>query len=274
MPEARTALDLQQAVVAAVEKDLSAENRVLRKVNTELRLANDVLTQCNQDLQQFVYLAVHDLQEPLRSIITSAERIVRHENVDTGTLELLDQTKDSARRLRNLVNDLAQYALAGKQALQPRKAVELLPIARGAIGVLREAITQSGAHVTCADLPAVAGNASQLEAVFGNLLDNALKYRRPEIAPVVRIRAENEEAGLWRILVEDNGIGIPAVYQTSIFQPFKRLHGREVPGTGLGLALCSRVVEYHGGRMGVESVPGEGSSFWFTLPAVQDAEDE
>lgn len=275
MPEARIAFDLKPATETALADSLAVENHALQKINAELRLANEILVRSNQDLQQFVYLAVHDLQEPLRSIANYAELIARRggANLDPGTMDLLDQTKDSARRLKDLVKDLALYAFAGKQAQEARKSVALLPAVQGAVGVLQASIAETGATVTIGELPVVYGNAAQIATVFENVIGNALKYRRPDKPPAIRIHSERETDEFWRILVEDNGVGVPAEYQASIFQPFKRLHGRDIPGTGLGLALCSRIVEYHGGRMGVESGSGVGSCFWFTLPAAS-AEDE
>ena len=128
------------------------------------------------------------------------------------------------------------------------------------------AIEESGAIIECGELPAVRGDATQLLQLFQNLLANAIKFHRPGEAPRVSLSAQARPEG-WRFAVTDNGIGIAAEYFERIFALFQRLHGRtEYPGTGIGLALCKKIVERHGGRIGVESEPGRGSTFWFTLP--------
>ena len=167
--------------------------------------------------------------------------------------------------MRVLIEDLVKWSRLNAAGQTYDEQVDTFGMAHFAIAALKPALEESGGVITCDPLPEVRGNVSQITQVFQNLLDNALKYRRKEEPPRVRVSAARN-GDYWEFAVADNGMGIDPAYHQRIFEPFKRLHGREYPGTGIGLALCKRIVEAHGGRIRVESEPGRGSTFRFTIP--------
>jgi light-regulated signal transduction histidine kinase (bacteriophytochrome) len=185
--------------------------------------------------------------------------------LDADADEFIGYAVDGAKRMQALINDLLAYSRLGTKA-RPFEPTDCNAVVRTALQNLQVAVDESGARVDCAELPAVRGDARQLVQLFQNLLANAIKFRRPGEPPQVSLGAEPCAEG-WRLAVRDNGIGIAPEYFERIFVLFQRLHGRsDYPGTGIGLALCKKIVERHGGRIGVESAPGHGSTFWFTLP--------
>lgn len=247
-----------------------AEDRI-----RELTQTNAALERMNRDLRQFAYTAAHDLQEPVRTMTNYASLLQQRyqDKLDAEGNEFLSVIQDGAQRMKLLIQELLAYANVGSDAGQPRRTVELQLLAQAAIESHRETISQTQGIVACDKLPALSVDPSQLTRVFLSLLDNALKYRHPGRPPRIQIRARKRTEGDWLFEVKDNGLGIRSEYQRQVFQPFKRLHGSEIPGAGLGLALCSRIIEYHDGHMGVDSAPGEGSSFWFTLPQQRESKD-
>ena len=223
----------------------------------------------NDDLEWFAFIASHDLQEPLRNIIIYVQLLEsliasRLDDTERGYFRII---AEGGQRMGLLIRDVLAYSGIGRESpvLRPTNMDEALEIA---LQDLSGAIAESGATVSAAKLPIVNGDAGQLASLFQNLVGNAIKYASKGIPPHVNIRCAKDSAGDWLIQIEDNGIGIPQEYLELIFRPFKRLHGREIPGTGIGLALCRRIVESHGGRISVESHPGEGATFSFTLPAA------
>lgn len=220
----------------------------------------------NQELQQFAYIASHDLQEPLRMIssyISLLERKYRGE-LDEKATTYLSYVVDGARRMQKLIEGLLNYSRISREArLVPVDTNESLS---AAVANLEQRIRESGGEVTNDPLPVVLGDETQLVQLFQNLVGNGLKYRRQGSIPRVHLSAR--PAGLeWLFSVSDNGIGIESQHYDRIFQIFQRLHTKEeYPGTGIGLALCKKIVERHGGKIWVESRPGEGSTFYFTLP--------
>ena len=186
--------------------------------------------------------------------------------LDADADEFIGYAVDGAKRMQALINDLLAYSRVGTKA-RPFEPTDCAKVVETALANLRIAIADSHAEVTHGPLPEVMGDPTQLLQVFQNLIGNALKFHG-EAPPRVRIEAEPLE-GLWRFTVRDQGIGIAPEYHQRIFVLFQRLHGRsEYPGTGIGLAICKKIVERHGGTIGVESQPGAGSTFWFTLRRV------
>lgn len=227
------------------------------------------LKRANQDLEQFAYLASHDLQEPLRSITIFSQLLSdRYGNtLEGGALEFLGIVRASASRMGMLVRDLLTYTQAATSEKAPEEVNANAPL-QAALDNLAGAIAETAAKVDFDPLPSVRVHAIQLQQVFQNLISNAIKYHRPGIPPVVHITARRENESVVFSVI-DNGIGIEPEFQERIFGLFKRLHtGSEYSGTGIGLALCQRIVEGHGGRIWVESEPGTGSTFHFVFPGA------
>lgn len=237
---------------------------ILRDVTARMR-AHDALERSNLDLQQFAYVASHDLKTPLRSIGGFVQILERNygDRLDEKALALIHRTSDAVRRLEHLTEDLLSYARVNSET-RPFAPVDCGEVIAEVIHLLNAAIEETGATVTAGALPVVMGDRTQLVQLFLNLVGNGIKYCRDR-APVVHVSAKkgNQE---WVFSLTDNGIGIEAKHHDKIFEIFKRLHTqKEYAGTGIGLAVCRRVVERHGGKIGITSVPGEGSTFTFTL---------
>lgn len=231
------------------------------------------LTRSNIELQQFAYVASHDLQEPLRMVTSYLQLIERRYKgkLDEDADDFIEFAVDGATRMKTLINDLLTYSRVGTHG----KAFERISsekVVRQAITYLKVAIEESQAVVTYDALPEVMGDASQLTQLFQNLISNAIKFRG-ESTPYVQIGAEQVSANEWQFFVRDNGIGIESEYADRIFVIFQRLHKRlEYPGTGIGLAVCKKIVERHGGKIWVQSEPGQSSTFYFTLPCQGEAQ--
>ena len=232
----------------------------------DLRVTNEALQRSNADLEQFAYAASHDLQEPLR-MISLYTQLLQEEYAN-----LLDDTARSyvefavtgAQRMERLLQDLMAYSRVSAAPTNQTESCESSVALQAALGNLEATVRKSGAHFHIGELPTVAAPSVHLVLLFQNLVANALKYCSEEV-PEVSIAAE--PAGrFWKFSVKDNGIGIEPKYAKQIFGVFKRLHGNEYEGTGIGLAVCHRIVERTGGKIWLESTPGEGSTFFFTLP--------
>jgi PAS domain S-box-containing protein len=232
----------------------------------------DSLTESKAAMEQFAYMASHDLQEPLRTMSAFSELLKRRYG---GTLDeeadrYLSFIVSSAARMESLVEDLLAYARNATEIERP-VSVALDEDLETAITNLSQAISESGAVVTHDALPSLPVDRGRMVRLFQNLVGNALKYRKPDEAPRVHIAAERQNAE-WVFSVRDNGIGFDPEHASVIFAPFKRLHtSRDYPGTGIGLAICSRIVKAHGGRIWAEAATGKGATFFFTLP-VQPGE--
>jgi light-regulated signal transduction histidine kinase (bacteriophytochrome) len=210
----------------------------------------------------------HDLQEPLRMISVYAGLIKRKlENADADTSEYLKYVIDGARRMSALLTDLRAYADATNMEALPPESSDAEIILQAVLANLASTIDEHGAAIVHDPLPIVPVRRSHLTQVFQNLVSNAIKYRN-EAAPTVRIGAQRD-GEQWRFFCSDNGVGIAAEYRDQVFDFFKRFHSSEIPGTGMGLAICRRIVQSYGGRISVESAPGSGSTFYFTLPACE-----
>lgn len=225
------------------------------------------LERSNTDLAQFAYVASHDLSEPLRMVSSYVQLLAdRYRGqLDDDADEFIAFAVDGATRMKVLIDDLLAYSRAGGAALV-RRPVDCGVLVRTSVADLDRVVTESGAHVTIDELPTVLGDPAQLAQVFQNLLSNALKFIEAGGAPVVRVSAERMGRG-WCFSVSDNGIGIAPVHRERIFLMFKRLHGRtEYPGTGIGLALCHKIVTRFGGRIWLEGDAAEGTVVRFTVP--------
>jgi signal transduction histidine kinase len=243
------------------------------RAEQELRRTTDDLARSNTDLQQFAYVASHDLFEPLRMVISFLQLLRDHarENLDKQSAGFIGFALDGAQRMHALINDLLAYSRVGIKgsAFAPTNSERVLD---AALGNLKVAIEETQAIVTHEHLPVVQGDSVLLTQVFQNLIGNAIKFHGPE-PPRVEVAAKRRN-GEWVFSVRDNGIGIDPKHSERIFEIFQRLHTRqEYGGTGIGLAICKRIVERHGGRIWVKSTPQKGSSFFFTLPAIKTLEN-
>ena len=224
------------------------------------------LARSNQDLERFAYVASHDLQEPLRMVTSYGQLLMRRHQAELSpeAREFLHYMVDGGQRAQALIRDLLSLARIDKLA-RPHENVALEEVLAATLQQLRLQVQETGARISHDPLPTVLADPLQIGQLLGNLLGNALKFRGPE-APAVHIGAERA-AGAWRISVRDNGIGIEPRHFERVFVMFQRLHLRsEHEGTGIGLAICKKVVENHGGQIGVRSVLGQGATFHFTLP--------
>ncbi len=234
---------------------------------TERKRAQADLLRANQDLEQFAYSASHDLQEPLRTVKIYCELLAQRysDKLDGPARQFLEFVTSGASRMEMLVRDLLTYTQSG-QLDRPVEAADSDEALRNALANLAGAIEETGARVTSQALPRIRIHALQLQQLFQNLIGNSIKYRRPGVSPVVRV-AVRRENDMWLFSVSDNGLGIEAEFKERIFGLFKRLHTNDqYSGTGIGLAICQRIVERYRGRIWVESEIGEGSTFNFTLP--------
>jgi PAS domain S-box-containing protein len=235
--------------------------------DTARKHLEDALTQSNADLQQFAFVASHDLQEPLRTIITFGQLLERHHGgaLDDKGKTLLSTMLSAGQRMNSLIQDLLVYSQLSNEE-QAVTSIHLDEDLETALTLLQSSIRDNGAIITHDPLPVLRVDRGQMVRLFQNLIGNALKFRKREELPRIHISAELQESE-WIIRVQDNGIGFAQEHAERIFAPFKRLHGKEVPGSGIGLATCKRIVERCGGRIGAESKPGVGARFWFTIPA-------
>ena len=246
-----------------ISRDITERNLVKQKLEQtilELKRSND-------DLQQFASVASHDLQEPLRMITSYLQLLDKRYKgkLDADADEFISFAVDGAKRMQGLISDLLAYSRVGTRG-KPFESCDCESVLTKALRDLDRIIEENNAVVTHDPLPTVVGDVTQLEQVFRNLISNAIKYRRKDQAPNIHISAEQKD-NEWLFSVRDNGIGIEPEFSGRIFAIFQQLHGRdEYEGSGIGLAICKRVVERHGGRIWVESEPGEGSTFFFTFP--------
>lgn len=239
----------------------------LNEMNHTLALKARALIASNTELERFAYVASHDLQEPLRMVSSFLQRLDKKckDQIDEEARQYIKYAVDGADRMRQLILDLLDYSRAGLAAAE-QESVQMQEVMNQVLLVLQEPIQQKQACITVQPLPTVIGTRTAIIQLMLNLVGNALKYQQPGTPPQITVSAERffQE---WLFCVADNGIGIDPAYQDKIFQVFQRLHtGTEYDGTGIGLSICKKIIERHGGKIWVESAPENGSRFYFTLP--------
>ncbi|HZD44346.1 MAG TPA: ATP-binding protein, partial [Methanomicrobiales archaeon] len=255
-----------KAAIQIFLRDISAR----KQAEEGLREYAENLRRSNEDLERFAYISSHDLQEPLRTIVSFSQLLEKRYRgaIDSEADEYIDFIVEAGKRMQHLINDLLEYSRVTTRGgvFMETDSCEIL---EETLSNLRSMIVESGSRITHDPLPVVMVDPPQLRQVFQNLIANAIKYRS-ESPPSIHVSAERTH-GMWKFSVRDNGIGIEPQYFQKIFVIFQRLHGRDkYEGTGIGLALVKRIIERHGGSIWVESDIGRGSTFYFTLPALEE----
>jgi hypothetical protein len=252
--------------------DLVATAMERKRTQTVLQLTADEAKRSNRDLEQFAYIASHDLQEPLRAVGGYVRLLQRRfpENMDPKALQYINGAAEGADRMERLITDLLAFSRVGTHGAAFSSA-SLDAILDEALRNLQSSIETAQVKITRDPLPTLRVDATQIMQIFQNLIGNAIKFHS-ERPPEIHIGAK-KEPGRWVITVRDNGIGIEPQYFDRIFQIFQRLHTRaHYPGTGIGLAICKKMVERHGGAIWVQSQPGQGAAFHFSLPDASAVE--
>ena len=269
------------AAVMAINTDVTgrkaAEEEARRRAE-QLEVANQELNRSNDELAQFAYVASHDLSEPLRAISGPVSLLARRYQgrLDPDADQLIAFTVDGCQRMQTLISDLLAFSRVGRVEAGIAE-VDLDGLVATVLTGLAPTIEERRAIVTTGELPVVRAEPTQAMQLFQNLLTNAIKFTAPDVTPCVHVGCERDGDGdAWRFTVTDNGIGIEPRHRERIFGMFKRLHSRDAyPGTGIGLALCKKIIERHGGAIGVEDGPGGcGCTFWFTLPTHEEAHND
>lgn len=254
---------------------LSVNITNLKRHEKELRILNQKLKKSNEDLEQFAYIASHDLQEPLRMVSSFTQLLEKkyQGELDEKAHQYIDFIVDGAGRMRELIQDLLVYSRV-RRNVKPFKEVNLNEVLEITINNLQNLIYEKNAQVTYEDLPIVKGDKSQLIQLFQNLISNGFKFNKSEI-PKIYISVQEDDQK-WKFCVKDNGIGIDPKFYEKIFILFKRLHKKtEYNGTGIGLAVCKKIVLRHGGKIWVNSEPNKGSEFYFTISKnIKDLEEK
>lgn len=248
------------------EEKLKNSYTRLRRTQKELEETITKLKISNAELEQFAYVASHDLQEPLRMISSFAQLLERRykDQLDNDANDYIGFVVDAAHRMKELIDDLLAFSHLNTE-FREFKVINMSESLKEALSNLQTLIEENNAEITCVPLPAIKGDPSQIRQLFQNLIVNAIKFNDKKL-PCIHISVQ-DSGDFWKFGVSDNGIGIVSELQEKIFDVFKRLHTREeYPGTGMGLAICKKIVERHGGRIWVESEPGNGSTFNFTIP--------
>jgi len=256
----------------------------LERHEERLKAYNNKLARSNKELQEFAYVASHDLQEPLRKIEAFSDRLVKKHGdslPDEGKM-FVDRMQNASFRMRQLINDLLGYSRVTTNA-KPFEEVSLCEVVEGVKSDLQIQLQEGNGTVEVAALPTLRADPVQMRQLFQNLISNALKFRKPDVDPVINVSAEehsvkNTEKGevkYWRIKLADNGIGFDNQYKKQIFTIFQRLHGRlEYEGTGIGLATCRKIVERHSGMIDADGIPGVGATFIIDLPVEQEESED
>ncbi|MCP4415487.1 MAG: GHKL domain-containing protein [Chloroflexi bacterium] len=268
--------ELQVRSAELTKTNLRLKQKIVEHKRTEAALAQQAqsLARSNAELQQFAYVASHDLREPLRKVRSFAELLQRRYQgqFDAKGDKYIAYIVDGATRMQALITDLLSYSRVGRESLS-LVLTDFNAILNHTLADLEKVIQESGVVITHDSLPTAPADPSQMVQLFQNLLANAIKFRRQEETPRVHIAVEQKD-GFWLFAVRDNGIGIEPQYVERIFVIFQRLHTiTEYLGTGIGLSICKKIVEGHDGRIWIESEFGQGSTFYFTLPATRSVED-
>ncbi|MGC4099300.1 MAG: ATP-binding protein [Nitrospira sp.] len=241
-----------------------------KQAEQQLEQQKAELSRSNHELEQFAYVASHDLQEPLRMVSSYCELLSRRYKgkIDQDADEFIEFAVDGAKRMKDLIDDLLMYSRVGRKG-KPLVLVDTDEVMRAVLANLKVAINETGASIVSKALPPVMADPVQLTQVFQNLIGNALKFRG-NLGPVIQISARRSDArrdaAQWMFSIQDNGIGFEPQFQERVFEIFQRLHAREAyEGNGMGLAITKKIIERHGGTIWVESTPGAGTTFFFTL---------
>jgi light-regulated signal transduction histidine kinase (bacteriophytochrome) len=268
---ARDVVDLGDDV-DTMRQRIVTELSSLREAHDQLDEQARELARSNAELEQFAYVASHDLQEPLRKVASFCQLIEQRyeDQLDDRGKQYIAFAVDGAKRMQQLINDLLAFSRVGRSAgEQPVVAGD--DVLRQALAILSESIDETGARIEAGPLPSVRAEPALLAAVFQNLIGNALKFHGADGSPHVEISAERSD-GEWVFTCADDGIGIEPEYAERIFMIFQRLHPKDAyAGTGIGLAMCRKIVEYHGGRIWLDTAASNGrTTFRFTLPAIDE----
>lgn len=254
---------------AAIFRDISQ----IKQAERDLVKTSDQLSLSNKELEDFAWVAAHDLKEPVRTMGTYSKLLAQEygETLDEQAQQFLDFIHGSSVTAMARIDDVLKFSAVRRERFDPHP-IDLNDVAAAVKQDLQSAIKESGASIVIkGDLPVVMGKSEYLSLLLQNVLSNAIKYRGADVMPQIEISSKREN-DLWLTSVKDNGIGFDAQHKDKIFQMFQRLHRDDkYPGTGLGLAMCKKIVELHGGRIWAESAPGEGTTFFFTLPAIGSA---
>jgi signal transduction histidine kinase len=253
-------------------REVGQTRQVIEEANRQLEQQAEELTRSNRDLEQFAYVASHDLQEPLRKVISFCQLLQRRyaDQLDERANQYIAFAVDGAQRMQRLINDLLAFSRIGRLTAGFTD-VDLDAVVREAVNQREAVLEEMGGEVTWSGLPTVRGEEPLLSSLVGNLISNSIKFRRPDVPPRVHIEARQLD-GEWEITCRDNGIGIEPEFADKVFVIFQRLHAKEMyPGTGIGLAIAKKIIEYHGGRIWVDTSTGEGTTIRLTLPAEPPA---
>lgn len=243
------------------EEELAVARREIEDLKLALETCSARAQSVTEEMQHFVYAVSHDLRQPLRTISSFAQLVKRQHATDAETSELTSLIADAVKEMNTLIEELLKYSRINTSPA--RTMVNLTAIVQWAWFNLQAPVHESGAQISYHDLPELPVDESQFVELFQQLFSNSLKFRSAE-APKIEVRAEENEG--YAISVRDNGIGIDPKYRDLVFAPFKRLHGKEIPGVGLGLAVCRKIARAHGGEIWLESEIGQGSVFKIALP--------
>jgi len=269
LEKARVELERRVEELTQTKDRLEQEIERRRALELQEREKTEALRRSNEDLEQFAFIASHDLREPLRKLMAFTQLLMsgKYGHFNEKGDQFVRYIREAAERMDALLNSLLSYSRISSRP-EDEEDIQLGQVVGEACKDLQLRIEDSGASVQVDELCQVHGNAAQLRQLIQNLLGNALKYRAPDVLPVIRIFSEvDPELGRCKVFVADNGIGFDMVYSDQIFDVFKRLHGRgEYEGTGMGLAICRKIVERHGGHISVKSEEGKGTTFCFDLP--------
>ena len=256
-----------RSAIEQARAELEVEVLERRRAQQELQEANRAIQRANDSLRQFAHVASHDLQEPLRAVSGFSDLLRRRykDQLDSDASEWIDYIHAGAIRMQDMIRALLEYSRAGAWGGDPAHPVDTMAALRTALNNLDTAIRTTEASIQAEELPPVQAHEIAVVQLFQNLISNAIKYSKDR--PVIRISAQRDTS-FWKFAVADNGIGVDPLDSERIFQIFKRAHGGGYPGSGIGLAICSRIVERYSGRIWVEGAGGQGSTFYFELPAV------
>jgi signal transduction histidine kinase len=268
--------NMRQRIVAELDSSREQQDALTRQA-ADLDAQAVELRRSNAELEQFAYVASHDLQEPLRKVASFCQLLEKRygDQLDDRARQYIEFAVDGAKRMQVLINDLLTFSRVGR-VNDARLRVDLDQVLNKALANLDSSVSDSGAHIDRPDeLPRIVGDPTLMTMLWQNLVGNAVKFRRPDRPPHIRITCERdlEDPGAWRLCVTDNGIGIPGEFEDKVFVIFQRLHSRDAyGGTGIGLALCKKIVEYHGGRIWIDTTYTDGARVCFILPSADAAD--